>query len=161
MMRQIVLPAALLLGCLVGLFGFLLWDEFHAQWRHNSIAEDADAGNLVAQRRLASCYATDCLPNFIRAPVLACAWQEIIVKEAKRASPHDLSAQQRACSQISGPDRNVLTSAEADILYRMSRIHQTQSGPRPADAGTLAHGVVVPGIAPTAPHPTGLTARHS
>jgi hypothetical protein len=159
MMRQIVLPAALLLGCLVGAFGFFLWDEFHAQWGHNNIAEDADAGNLVAQRRLASCYATGCLPNFGPEPVLACAWREIIVKEAKRASRDDLSAQQKACSQISGP--NVLTSAEDDIFYRMRRIHQTQSGPRPADAGTLAHDVVVPGIAPMAPHPTGLTARRS
>ena len=140
MMRHIVLPAAVLLACLVGGFGFFLWDEFHAQWGPNLVAEDAEAGNLVAQHRLASCYARGCPPNFIREPVLACAWREIIAQETKRASRQDLSAQHKACSQISVTDRNVLSSAEEDIRFRMRRVQQTKLRPKHANAGPRAPG---------------------
>ncbi len=151
MVRQIVLPAALL----VGVFGFFLWHEFHAKWGPSFVAENADAGYVAAQRRLASCYARGCPPNFIRTPVLACAWREIIIKEAKRASQQDLSAQHKACSEISGFDRDVLKSAEDNIRFRMSRIHQTQMGPKHANAEAPAYGAGTSRIAPLAPHATG------
>ena len=140
MMRQIVLPAALLLACLVGVFGFFLWDEFHGQWGPNLVAEDADAGNLTAQRRLASCYATGCPPNFVSEPVLACAWREIIIQETKRPSRQDLSAQHKACNQISKTDRNVLSSAEDEIRLRMSRVQQTKLRSKYANKGTRVPG---------------------
>lgn len=140
MMRQIVLPAAVLLACLVGVFGFFLWDEFHAQWGPNLVIEDADAGNLTAQRRLASCYAKGCPPKFEPEPVLACAWREIVAQETNRASRQDRSAQHKACSQISVTDRNILSSAEDDIRFRMSRVEQTKLRPKHANAGTPASG---------------------
>ena len=138
MMRQIVMPAAVLLACLVGVFGFFLWDEFHAQWGPNLVLEDADAGNLTAQRRLASCYAKGCPPNFAPEPVLACAWREIITQETNRASRQDLSAQHKACSQISVTDRDVLSSAEDDIRFIVSRGQKPKLTPKQANAGTRA-----------------------
>lgn len=162
MMRQIVLPAAILLACLVGVFGFFLWDEFHAQRGLNLAVEDAEAGNLTVQRNLASCYATGCSPSFVREPILACAWREIITGETKPASHQDLSALHEACSRLSTTDRNVLNSAEEDIRLRMSRIQPTRLRPKHADAGAHAPEANIPHIAPMAPHGIGtVTARHS
>lgn len=92
MMRQIVLPITFLLACLVGGFGFFLWDEFHAHWHHDLTIENAYAGNLTSQRHLASCYATGCTPDFAVEPILACAWRQIITEETSPASRQDLSA---------------------------------------------------------------------
>ena len=141
MMRQIVVPSALLLGCLLGVFGFFLWD-FHTQRHPRWTVEEAYAGNLTAQRHVASCYTTGCPPDFALEPILACAWREIITEEIKPASQLDLSALRKARSRLSTTDRIVLNSAEEDIRFRMSRVHQTQRAPKHADVGTLAprHG---------------------
>ncbi len=120
MMRHIVVPAAVVLGSLLGVFGFFLWDEFHMQWHPSWTVEEAYAGDITAQRHLASCYATGCSPNFASEPILACAWWETITEETKPASQQDLSALNKACSQLPTTDRSVLSSAEYDIHLRMT-----------------------------------------
>ena len=79
MLRQIVFPAALVLGSLTTILAFVIWYAYHSDYAANTDWLDkAYAGNIAAQRHLAKCYSSGC-PDYVAEPILACSWRHVIV----------------------------------------------------------------------------------
>ena len=118
MFRQIFLPGALLMSCLIGFGGYSLWDTYHRQFNSTWSAAQAFSGDVSAQRRLASCYATGCITVPHDQP-FACAWREIILEESSKAPPADVSAAQAACSHLSALQRQAVKTLTTDIRQQI------------------------------------------
>ncbi len=117
-MIRVVLPGAILIACVIGGCAISLWVLFHSQFQSNWRPEQAFAGDVPAQRRLAKCYMTGC-SGVPRDPAFGCAWRTIISDDEKQPSPSDLSAARQACSKLSASDRRWITTLESDIRSRM------------------------------------------
>ena len=118
MYRQIFLPAALLMTCLIVLCGYFLWDTYHRQFNSTWSAAQAYGGDVPAQRQLASCYATGCITVPHDAP-FACAWREVILDELTHASPTDISGAHEVCSHLSDLQRQAVRTLKADIRLQI------------------------------------------
>lgn len=118
MLRQILLPGAILMGLFIGGCSFALWDLFHAQFSSNWNPSEAYAGKITAQRRLASCYMSGCaiVPHD---PALACAWRNIIAKEENGGFPDDVARTNTTCSHLSRPAQRALPTLIADIRQQI------------------------------------------
>jgi nitrogen fixation-related uncharacterized protein len=117
MFRYILIPGAIVMACMSGVFGFFLWAIFHSQFEQSASPDQAYIGDIMAQP-LASCYATGCagVPDD---PALACAWRQIISNESSQSLPADRFALHKVCDHLTASDRKWMTSLDADIRLRM------------------------------------------
>jgi hypothetical protein len=121
--RLILVPGAIMILGAVAVCGFSLWDVFHRQFEAPWNPEKAYEGNIVAERRLASCYMIGC-PKVPRDPAFGCAWRKIIVGTRTPPSVSDISAEQKACSRLSDSDESWLPKLEADIRFEIREIRE-------------------------------------
>ena len=118
MFRYIFLPGVIVIACAMGGFGFLLWSLFNVQFNSNWRPDQANSGDIAAQRHLATCYTSGCA----RVPqdnAFACAWWKIISSEDKEPVPRDIVAARQTCSHLSASDQKRITSLKSDIRSRM------------------------------------------
>jgi hypothetical protein len=120
MFRNILAPGAILIACAVAAASFFIWRIYHQQFVSNWNPDQAYAGDVPAQRHLASCYMTGC-PRVAHDPAFACAWRKIIAAEVKRLSPDDIKATRSACGRLSIADQKWVPRLDADIRVQMVR----------------------------------------
>jgi hypothetical protein len=97
--------------CLAALVPFIWTEYFRDRMSPDWTAGMAHSGDLNDRRRMAACYEVGC-NEVVAAPILACAWREIILEETQGSSRQDRIAADRACSRISQNDRETLERAE-------------------------------------------------
>jgi len=79
-----------------------------------------DLSKLDEQRHIAECYRVKCGHVGV-APILACAWRELIVEETGRSSPVDITAAEEACRALSPGERAIAARAEDELRAQVKR----------------------------------------
>jgi hypothetical protein len=113
----------------MGACAFALWDIFHAQFDSTWSPDEAYAGNIEAQKRLASCYVSGC-QTVPYDPAFSCAWRTIIANEEKRGSPSDITSANAACRNLSPSAREVVSTLVADIRQQIREDAEVRVQPR-------------------------------
>jgi hypothetical protein len=139
MFRQILLPGAILMALCIGGCSFALWDLFHAKFRSSWNPSEAYAGELTAQRRLASCYMTGCV-TVPHDPALACAWRTIIADEEKRRFSKDVGAN-TVCDYLSRSAWRTVPALVADIRLQMREYANIHLQPQDRERAPTAHAL--------------------
>jgi hypothetical protein len=144
--RNVIVPGAVLIACCAGVIGFFLWKVYSPHWHTFTTIQQQDyPSDAAAQRRLATCYTTGC-PSIPSDPAFACAWRQVIAAEHKPTPPADVTAMQSVCSRLSTFDRTFVRSVAADI-----RSHLSEDKPR---------GDTIVPQRETQDHPTGAADRN-
>ncbi len=119
-MLRILLIPALAVGALfyvvVGYGGYLLLRPVTAA---QSQIEHAWAGDVSAQKHVAGCYTQGGCPDMTAAPVLGCAWRQVILEETREADAR-LEAE-AACGRIDPALSSVVAEAKREVQSRIKR----------------------------------------
>src|SRR5689334_1552317 len=117
MTRVIITPLLIVVGLTAaagtGIFSFLSHVPIHGP-----AAQQSSAVSLEDERRLATCYREGCSET-LRSPVLGCAWDLVIAKQAE-ASPADVAEAQADCSTLSERDRRKAEEARDHLLLHLA-----------------------------------------
>ena len=106
----VLAPLVAVAICLAALVPFIWTEYFRDRMSPDWTAAMAYSGDLNDRRRMAACYEVGC-NEVVAAPILACAWREIILEETQGSSRQDLTAADRSCSRISPNNRETLRKA--------------------------------------------------
>ena len=133
MLRCFLVPsfiAAVFMYGAVGYGGFLLLRPMTAT---QTTIEHAWAGDIPAQQHVALCYAKGRCADLGYAPVLGCAWRQIVVEQTGNDSRAKRDAEE-ACGVIDPSLSSTVSDAKDDILARLSRARQMADASHPLQA---------------------------
>ncbi len=78
-------------------------------------------GDIPSQKHVASCYSHGGCPGYAPAPVIGCAWRQVIVNETGRAADAVREAEE-ACRSVSPSLSRAVAEARYDIGSRIAEI---------------------------------------
>jgi hypothetical protein len=112
---------SLLIGPLATAFlalavAYYFWAGAVREWDPSQV----DLSKLDEQRHIAECYRVKCGHVGV-APILACAWRELIVEETGRSSLVDVTAAEEACLGLSPQERAIAIRAEDELRAQVKR----------------------------------------
>jgi hypothetical protein len=121
MLRNFAMPA-LVVGALsylvLGYGGYrLLKPTSESQFE----MEHAFEGDIPSQKHAATCYTQGHCIGFVQAPVIGCAWRQVIVDE----TGHDPAAEreaEEACRAVSPTLSRAVAEAKRDIESRIAQV---------------------------------------
>lgn len=101
-------------------FVYIVHHAFQARREEDdsvSLTANAIAGDLVSQRKMASCYAEGC-PPMPQSQIISCAWRRIIVKTGADL-PEDRAKAAAACDGLSTVDAGIADNAMRSLEHRI------------------------------------------
>jgi hypothetical protein len=128
MLRNFVLPALVVGALSYGVFGYggyrLLMPTTETEFELQHALE----GDIQAQKHTAFCYSQGPCSGFAQAPVIGCAWRQVIAEETGHAAEAEQELEE-ACRDLSPSLAPVIADARRDIESRLAlakmRTHAT------------------------------------